>query len=67
MKDSRSKMTRHPEARAKRASKDDRPRCCHKHASGATSAVALRGSALRAERLGVTVMMDHSQQAFLRR
>src|SRR5689334_20114199 len=34
---------RHPEARAKRASKDDRPRSCRKRASGTTGAVVLRG------------------------
>src|SRR5262249_35065613 len=47
-------MSRHPEVRAKRASKDDRPRRRNKGASGTTSAVVLRGSALRAERLRMT-------------
>src|SRR5262249_16386059 len=60
--------SRHPEVRAKRASKDDRPRTCRKLASGTTRAVALRGSALRAERLRVTVigMSEHALHPPLR-
>src|ERR1051325_1402513 len=37
--------SRHPEVRAQRASKDDRPDQCNTHARGTMRAVALRGSA----------------------